>query len=124
MEIKERKVGTMHIIQVLEPQLDYKNANEFEERMVTLINNGSHLIVLDLSEVVFVDSNGLGAIMSTLKFLRQKGHLVISASHEAVITMFKLTHMDKVLHIFDNETDAVAALSRLHEETTHEDGYN
>lgn len=124
MEIKERKDGKIHIIQVLEPQLDYNNANEFEERMLNLINNGSHLIVLDLSEVVFVDSNGLGAIMSILKFLRQKGHLVISASHEAVITMFKLTHMDKVLHIFDNEADAVAALSRLHEETTHGDGYN
>lgn len=118
MEFDERKDGNIHIIQVLDPQLDYKNAIEFEEKMVDLIKNGSHLIVLDLSDVDFVDSSGIGAIISISKSLHQKGDLAISTTQDAVMTMFKLTHLDKVFHIFENEEEAVTALSQIDEETT------
>jgi anti-sigma B factor antagonist len=74
------------------------------------INEGQELIVLDLSEVDFVDSSGLGAIVASLKMLGGKGDLVISGASDKVMSLFKLTRMDRVFQIFATRDEAVARL--------------
>jgi anti-sigma B factor antagonist len=67
--------------------------------------------VLDLSKVEFIDSSGLGAIVSSLKRMGGRGELVVCGLREPTMTLFRLTRMDRVFQVFDSEQQAVSALS-------------
>lgn len=112
MNIETKKVGDVLVVKPAEKRLDAKVAVGFKESMVEYINNGSNLIVLDLSGVEFVDSSGLGAIVSSLKVLGRKGDIVIAGVGSSVLQMFSLTRMDKVFKMFPSQEEALQALSR------------
>lgn len=99
------------IVKVTQPRLDAKIAVSFKEEMTRLINDGNNKIVLDLSGVDFVDSSGLGAIVTCLKILGRKGDLVISGVKNDVMTMFVLTRMDRVFQIFPSIEEATKSLA-------------
>ena len=109
MKVEERNQGDVLIIKALEERIDSKVALEFKARMAQPIDNGGLVIVLDLSKVDFIDSSGLGAIISTLKRLNNKScdgrrvELLICGLQDAVKTMFSLTRMDRIFQIFDND---------------------
>ncbi len=69
-------------------------------------------IVLDISNVNFIDSSGLGAIVSSLKQLGGKGDLAICGINESILSLFRLTRMDRVLKIFSEKEEAVSQLTR------------
>jgi anti-sigma B factor antagonist len=112
MNIDTKQVDEVLVVKPAEKRLDAKVAVSFKESMVNFINSGSNLIVLDLSDVEFVDSSGLGAIVSSLKVLGRKGDIVISGVGSSVLQMFSLTRMDKVFKMFPSQDEAVQALSR------------
>ena len=112
MEVQERKEGDVLVIEALEKRLDAHVATDFKDKMNRYISSGNHLIILNFSEVDFVDSSGLGAVVSSLKMLGGKGDLVICGLKDLVMRMFKLTRMDRVFHIFDSEKEAIDALSK------------
>jgi anti-sigma B factor antagonist len=112
MNIETKKVDDVLVVKPAEKRLDAKVAVSFKESMVNFINSGSNLIVLDLSGVEFVDSSGLGAIVSSLKVLGRKGDIVIAGVGSSVLQMFSLTRMDKVFKMFSTQEEALQALSR------------
>ena len=68
-------------------------------RTVTeLVEQGTTQIVVDLGETTFVDSSGLGALIGGLKNARVAGgDLRIAAVPDSVMTILKLTNLDRVL---------------------------
>jgi|SRR5215813_5155205 len=111
MQIDRRQVGDVLVVQPLEPRLDARVAVSFKETMVNFIKEGHNRIVLNLSNVDFIDSSGLGAIVSSLKALGLKGEFAICGPRDTVLTMFKLTRMDKVFRILKQEEETIAALT-------------
>jgi len=111
MQLDYKKVGDILVVKALNARIDVKVAMEFKEEMIKLIANGNRSLVLDLSKVDFIDSSGLGAIISCLKQIGGKGDLVICGIREAILSLFRLTRLDRILRIFSNETDAIADLS-------------
>lgn len=111
MQIQNREIGAVVAVEVLERRLDARMAAEFKAHMFGLIEGGSHLIALDLSAVEFVDSSGIGAIISSLKALGKKGDITVAIGTDAVRQMFSLTRMDKVFRVFGNQQEAVSAFS-------------
>ncbi|KAA3621170.1 MAG: anti-sigma factor antagonist, partial [Proteobacteria bacterium] len=67
--------------------------------------------VLDLHRVNFIDSSGLGAIVSILKTLGAEGNIAISGLRDGTLAMFRLTRMDRVFGLFDDIDDAVSHLA-------------
>ncbi|OPY03179.1 MAG: Anti-sigma-B factor antagonist [Syntrophorhabdus sp. PtaB.Bin047] len=112
MEIDEKKVGDVLVVLPREKRIDASVSTGFKGRMVDWINQGNRRIVLDLSQVDFIDSSGLGAIVSSLKTLGTEGDLVICGIRETVMGLFKITRMNRVFQIFANESEAIEALSR------------
>lgn len=110
MQLEDKKEGTVLMVKILNPRLDVRAVTEFKKRMAEYISGGSHLIVLNISNVEFVDSSGLGAMVSVLKLLGEDGRLVICGTREPVMRMFKLTRMNKVFGLFERERQAVDAL--------------
>jgi anti-sigma B factor antagonist len=111
MKLEERRAGKILVVKVAEPRLDAKLAGEFKEKIAAHIQQGDSLIVLDLAAVTFIDSSGLGAIVSSLKALRGQGQLALCGMAETVMSTFKLTRMDKVFRMFPGQAEAVAALA-------------
>lgn len=112
MQIQEKRVDNILIVKPLEKRIDASTATEFKGKIVDLINSGSTKIVLDLANVDFIDSSGLGAIVSCLKTIGDNGDLVISGIQETVMSLFRLTRMNRVFQIFSSEQEAIQALSK------------
>ena len=71
------------------------------------IAEGSARLVVDLSDVAFLDSSGLGALVACLKSARQAGgDLRIAAPSEQVMMVLQLSNLDRVLARFDTAGDA------------------
>lgn len=111
MQIEGKKVGDLLIVTPLEKRLDASAAADFKGKIVDWINAGNNRIVLDLSQVDFVDSSGLGAIVSCLKTLGGNGDLVICGIRETVMCLFQLTRMNRVFQIFPTEAEALKTLA-------------
>jgi anti-anti-sigma factor len=68
---------------------------------------GQSRIVVDLSSTTFVDSSGLGALIAGLKTARQAdGDLRLAEVPEQVMTVLRLTNLDRVLRAHSTVADA------------------
>jgi len=85
---------------VLQPtgRLNMVAAPGFKHLVEVTVASGQTRIVVDLGEVTFIDSSGLGALIAGLKTARQAGgDLRIAAVPEQVMTVLRLTNLDRVL---------------------------
>lgn len=98
---------------VLSPQenrLDALAAVDLKEEISGYIESGENNIVLDLSKIDFIDSSGLGALVSLLKRIGRDGDLSVTGLKKATESMFQLTRMDKVFSIFPSVSEAIAGM--------------
>jgi anti-sigma B factor antagonist len=111
MRLVEQKIGSNVILAVLEPRLVADKAQPFKDAVGRYCTNGPISLVLDLAKVEFIDSTGLGAILSVLKRMPKGSELMVCRLNEAVTNMFMLTRMDRVFTICKTVDEAVIALS-------------
>jgi anti-sigma B factor antagonist len=112
MELEHRSEDGALVVWPVDKRLDARSVAEFKTQMAELVAAGHRRLVLNISEIEFIDSSGLGGIVSILRQLGGNGILVICGARDTVLTMFKLTRLDKVFEMFADEQEAVAALSR------------
>jgi anti-sigma B factor antagonist len=111
MQVEEKLVGKFLIVKPLEKRIDFKVATDFKDKMAELIESGNMFILLNMSDVEFIDSSGLGAIVSSLKRMKGRGDLFICGLKETIMMMFNLTRMNRVFRIFESEQEAINTLS-------------
>ncbi len=99
------------VVRVDERRIDASKAPAFKDEMTRCIDAGQNQIVLDLSHVDFIDSSGLGALVSCLKRLGPRGGLAVAGATGAVSRLFSLTRMDRVFALHPNVDSAVEQLS-------------
>jgi len=87
------------LVRLAEPRLDAAIAIQFKDLMREMLLQPSPLVVLDLSEVGFLDSSGLGAIVSVLKGLAPGRRLELRGLTPNVEKVFRLTRMDTIFSI-------------------------
>ena len=112
MRVEEKKLGNTTVVKILETRLGADRAVSFKEVMAGFVKKGARSIVLDMSAVEFIDSTGLGAILSVLKMIGKGGEIVICGTTDTVTSMFKLTRMDRVFAMHAKVDDALAAQAR------------
>ena len=79
-------------------RLTMASARQMREILTDLVASGTTRIVVDMNGTTFLDSSGLGALIAGLKSARQAGgDLRIARPTPAVVTVFELTNLDKVL---------------------------
>ncbi len=109
-EIVER--GDVTILRALEKRIDAGISGELKEQLGALVADGRRNIILDISGVEFLDSSGLGAIISGLKAIGEDGRLVICGATDPVKSMFRLTRMDRIFEMYDNEAQSLQAFGQ------------
>jgi anti-sigma B factor antagonist len=91
-------------------RLDALNSPTIKQRLLELIETGRGQLVLDLGSIRFIDSSGLGALVSVLKRAGMQGGIRICRLQAPVAATFRLARMDRVFPIFDEAAAAVASL--------------
>jgi anti-sigma B factor antagonist len=119
MDILSEHKGDIAIVSVSVPELDAGNVDDFKRSLAQLLESSTWL-VMDLKHLQFIDSSGLGAILSCLRQLTAKGgDLKLSGMTPQVRSAFELVRMHRIFDIFDNAGEAVAAFANLNRETRH-----
>lgn len=96
------------VVKTIQPSgiLDSTQAIKFREEVNQLVAGGAQIVLVDLKDVTFVDSSGLGALVSALKVVRSAGgKLCICSINEQVRMLFELTSMDRVFEVFANQDE-------------------
>lgn len=119
MNLSSRKSGDDLIIRVREARIDSLVAIQFKDAMRALVPEPAQnpancmaadgekaRVLLDLAEVTFVDSSGLGAIVAVMKFLAPRHRLELAALQPNVTRVFRLTRMDGIFVIHGRAPDA------------------
>lgn len=88
-------------------RLNMGAASQLRKQLHSIVEEGDGRIVVDLSATEFIDSSGLGALISGLKFARMAGgDLRIAAPTRQVCTVLELTNLNRVLPSYESADSA------------------
>ena len=99
MKLESERQGEIIVIRAMDDRIDAAGAIQFKERMRDIIEAPSQRVVLDMSNVGFLDSSGLGAVVAVMKALGPIRRLELSGLTPTVEKVFRLTRMDSVFII-------------------------
>ena len=87
--------------------------DELLSRLVEeLLNEGHRKILLNLSDMDYIDSNGLGELVQSLKTSKRFGaHLVLLKPQDRVRKTLKLTNLLPMFHVYETEPEALKSFS-------------
>ena len=112
MEISQKKKGDIAIL-VIVGEIDLYNAPEIKDVINKLIEERNYNVIIDLEKVSYIDSSGIGALISSLSNLKKyQGGLKIINVYASVKKVFELTKLTSFFEIFDTEEAAVASFNK------------
>ena len=110
MVINIQENGGITLLELREERLDAHNSGDLKNEMLSLFEDGKNQLVIDLSEVRFIDSSGLGALVSGYKNASARnGNLKLCALQPQVKSMFELTRLHRVFEIYPGAEEALAS---------------
>jgi anti-sigma B factor antagonist len=108
MQISERSVGDVAILDV-KGRITLGDGDELlKDKVNSLVNTGKKKIILNLAEVPYVDSAGLGEIVRTYTTVsRQGGSLKLLNLTKRISDLLAITKLLTVFETFDSEDEAI-----------------
>lgn len=99
------------IFTLKEKNLTSHNSSDIKSEIAILVAEGYSSILLNLSEVEFMDSSGLGALLNADRTTKEnKGFLVIYGLNENNSNLIRIAKLDKVLLIAQSQKEAIDLL--------------
>jgi anti-sigma B factor antagonist len=90
-------------------QLVVGNRAEFKQLVFDEIENGARRVLIDFSKTGYIDSSGLGALVSLGKRVREQGGaLRLAGLSDDLRTLFELTRLDTLFQLHGSRADALA----------------
>jgi anti-sigma B factor antagonist len=108
-EIAESKAGDSSSVLAIKGEIDVSTAPELRDRLLAVAQTGGETVIVDLSEVTFLDSTALGVLVSGLKrFRAEGGDLRLVVTGRSVAKVLEITGLVDVFSIFDSVEAATA----------------
>lgn len=106
MEIKVKKEDESYFVKII-GELVFSELDKFEKEVISRIDNEPGNVLIDVSEVVFVDSSGLGALVKIYSKVRVKGlEFVLIGPSEEFKKILKIANLLDLLKICEDEVEA------------------
>ena len=97
------------LIVEVEGQLILGNRQELKATIQQALDNGERKLLVDFAKTGYIDSSGLGALVSISKKVREQGgELRLSGLNEDLRSLFELTKLDTLFAIADSSAQALA----------------
>ncbi|HET6427680.1 MAG TPA: STAS domain-containing protein [Phycisphaerae bacterium] len=108
MEIRSERVGDIAVVAVLCKTLDAGNHDRFKSALMPIVAQTPG-VVLDVSQLDFVDSSGLGAILTCLRKARSGGGnlKLLCGSSRPVRMFFELVRIHGVIDVYETREEAL-----------------
>lgn len=106
MNLTQEKITDITVLFVKDERIDAHNSTDLKNYILHMIEQGNCNIVVQMEPVRFVDSSGLGALLSGFKHAEAKaGKLSLANVQKQVLSMFELTRLNRVFEIYDDLND-------------------
>lgn len=106
MAFKVEKQDSVTVISV-DGQLVVSNRQEFKQLVLDEVADGARIVIIDFSRTSYVDSSGLGALVSLGKRLRESGaELRLAGLNEDMVALFELTRLDSLFRLYSSSSEA------------------
>ncbi len=91
-------------------EIDVYTAPKLRDKITELVAGGAYDLVVDMQEVEFLDSTGLGVLVGGLKKVRaHSGSLQLVCNQDRLLKIFRITGLAKVFVIHDSADQALTA---------------
>lgn len=98
------------IVVALSGRVVMETAGDFRQRLHTLIDGDNRELIINLSEVDFMDSTGLSVLISTYERAQAKGGKVsLSALPREIRALIELTRLHEIFEIFEDDLSAAGS---------------
>jgi len=111
MNLECRVVSDVLVVTLLDGRVDSGNLAGFRDALDPYLARGLARVAIDLSQVEFIDSSGLGALIALFKRLPEHGTLAICNAQDRVLKLLKLTRLNKVFTLCATLEQALAQLA-------------
>jgi len=108
------EVDDIAVLRLKEPRLDSMIAPDLKAQVLVLLSNTNRTkIVVDLSQVTYADSSGLGALLFGLRQSRENGiAFLLFGAQKRVLTLLQIAHLRDVLVNYASEEEAINAIQQ------------
>ena len=112
MECKDKLVGDVAIVALEGRIIGSPDTEKLQKEIQCLLKENIRKIVLDLNNVHWMGSMGVGSLMHNLISVRNAGGDILFAHlSPKVLSLFKITKLDSVVQIYDKVEDAVRSFT-------------
>ncbi|HVT68761.1 MAG TPA: STAS domain-containing protein [Trebonia sp.] len=95
----------------LPAEVDLRLADSVRESLLTLINEGAHALIVDMTGTEFCDSAGMHALIrASQRAAANKTQMRIAIAYTAVLRVLELTAVDRLLDVHPDVSSAIASL--------------
>ncbi|MEM6738700.1 MAG: STAS domain-containing protein [Pseudomonadota bacterium] len=108
MELSIETTGNLMVVTIVSERIDAASAIRFKDQIRDATKGWTGRVLLEMSAVDFIDSSGLGAIVSSMKAMDGDHRLELCGLAPKVVKVFRLTRMDTVFTIHDTIATAQA----------------
>jgi anti-sigma B factor antagonist len=109
LTLKTRVEGDRTVVSV-GGEIDVYTAPKLREQLIDLVSGGSYHLIIDMENVDFLDSTGLGVLVGGLKRVRSHdGSLHLVCTQDRILKIFRITGLTKVFPIHATVDEALAA---------------
>jgi anti-sigma B factor antagonist len=110
MTITERQTGAITIL-TLAGKLTSDDSGQLKGKVVSLMDAGKTQIILNLAAVTYIDSSGLGEMVSCHTTAKQKGAVKLANMGKRIQDLLVMTKLMMVFDVYDSENEAIASFT-------------
>ena len=110
MKIKQEAKGNVYIIRLSGQLMGGPDADAVRETILSILNQGYKNLLVDLKDISWVNSTGLGILISShITVSNNGGHLRLMRVSKRIDSIFMVTRLNTVFQVFDTEEEALAS---------------
>jgi anti-sigma B factor antagonist len=108
MDFQTKEIRDILIIEILEKRATMKVADPLREYLLRIIDKGQRKIVLDLTNVEFMDSTFLGALMAGMKrLIALNGEIRLCGKNSHISELLNITRLNRIFSLYSSVKEAI-----------------
>ncbi len=100
--------NTNSALKIVQPSgiLDKTKAVQLQQQISEVLDKGASIVLVDFQDVTFMDSSGLGALLTAVKAVRAaNGQIAVCSINHQIRIMFEIACVDTVIPVFTSRED-------------------
>jgi len=116
VKIAIQKLGSKSLFVKVSGEVNLVTAYSLAEPMTKLVRRGYHHLVVDLEDVKFMDSSGLGILISLQRLLEEShGEMSVICSNPNLLKLFSITNFAQLVKVFERKEEALESVNTTRE---------